>query len=118
MEKVTLSTPAAADAAVTQASMTSPKDVSLVGAALALTAMIPVMGALGGSAAQAAIGMGIAAVATDRLLQAFGSEFVRPICKRVCGTAAAGERCKVEAIRKNAYGCQRVDDSDFPSRSA
>ncbi|MGO4532499.1 hypothetical protein AB4Z30_25735, partial [Paenibacillus sp. 2TAF8] len=55
---------AAADAAVTQASMTSPKDVSLVGAALALTAMIPVMGALGGGVAQAAVGMGIAAVAT------------------------------------------------------
>ncbi|MGO4533231.1 hypothetical protein AB4Z30_29670, partial [Paenibacillus sp. 2TAF8] len=64
VEKVTLSTPAAADAAVTQASMTSPKDVSLVGAALALTAMIPVMGALGGGVAQAAVGMGIAAVAT------------------------------------------------------
>ncbi|OPG94631.1 hypothetical protein B2I21_30450, partial [Chryseobacterium mucoviscidosis] len=56
---------AAAEAAgVTQASTTNPKDGSLVGAALAITAMIPIMGALGGIAAQTAVGAGIAAVAT------------------------------------------------------
>ncbi|SDL47090.1 DNA/RNA non-specific endonuclease [Paenibacillus sp. OK060] len=56
---------AAAEAAgVTQASTTNPKDGSLAGAALAITAMIPIMGALGGIAAQTAVGAGIAAVAT------------------------------------------------------
>ncbi|MCP1422282.1 MULTISPECIES: hypothetical protein [Paenibacillus] len=56
---------AAAEAAgVTQASTTNPKDGSLAGAALAITAMIPILGALGGIAAQTAIGVGIAAVAT------------------------------------------------------
>ncbi|WP_339178238.1 hypothetical protein [Paenibacillus sp. FSL R5-0701] len=55
---------AAEAAAVTQASTTNPKDGSLAGAALAITAMIPILGALGGIAAQTAIGVGIAAVAT------------------------------------------------------
>ncbi|WP_336762091.1 DNA/RNA non-specific endonuclease [Paenibacillus sp. USHLN196] len=55
---------AAEVAAVTQASTTNPKDGSLAGAALAITAMIPILGALGGIAAQTAIGVGIAAVAT------------------------------------------------------
>ncbi|MET3940623.1 hypothetical protein ABIC22_003435 [Paenibacillus sp. PvP094] len=55
---------AAEAAAKTRASTTNPKDGSMVGAALAITAMIPVMGALGGIAAQTAIGVGIAAVAT------------------------------------------------------
>ncbi|HBU83565.1 MAG TPA: hypothetical protein DEF35_18280, partial [Paenibacillus sp.] len=55
---------AAEAAALTQASTTNPKDGSLVGAALAITAMIPIMGALGGIAAQTAVGAGIAAVAT------------------------------------------------------
>ncbi|UPK42411.1 hypothetical protein [Paenibacillus pabuli] len=49
---------------MTQASTTNPKDGSLAGAALAITAMIPILGALGGIAAQTAIGVGIAAVAT------------------------------------------------------
>jgi hypothetical protein len=66
IEKYEAAQAAAAEeaAAVTQASTTNPKDGSLAGAALAITAMIPILGALGGIAAQTAIGVGIAAVAT------------------------------------------------------
>ncbi|PWW43216.1 MULTISPECIES: hypothetical protein [Paenibacillus] len=96
---------AAAEAAgVTQASTTNPKDGSLAGAALAITAMIPILGALGGIAAQTAIGVGIAAVATGliasvpkyRLLQAFGSEFAGPIYERIYRAPTAGERSKMD----------------------
>ncbi|CAI6065026.1 hypothetical protein PAECIP112173_01945 [Paenibacillus sp. JJ-100] len=54
---------AAKTEAAVQASTTSMKEASLFGAALAITAMIPIVGALGGASAAIAQGVGIASVA-------------------------------------------------------